>query len=198
MVTIIALLIVLVAIFVGVGIVLYRRQVRQSGDGNKTSPLPFRWQYILLPAIFLIISVILTIYFSGKLPFQIAYHFESDGTPDQWAIKQFFIAIALGIQFILLLISFFIVMGVRRNRFFTSTNEAGIKPETMITLMGNLPALIQLILLFEMGDVFSYNALHRHIFPQWLFLIIFLVLATAAFIAFLIIIGLKAIRQSKM
>jgi hypothetical protein len=63
--------------------------------------------------------------------------------------------------------------------------------------MGNLPAFLQLVILFEMGDVFSYNAFYKHIFPQWLFLIIVLVLATAAFLAFVRVIGLKAIRQSK-
>jgi uncharacterized membrane protein len=190
-------LLVLTVVFTGVGIALYRRQLRNAGSVTKAARLPFRWKYILLPVIFFAISVILAMYFIGKLPFQIAYHFDFNGAPDGWIIREYAIAIGLAIQLVLLLISFFIVMGVRRNSLFSSQSPANIKPDTLVTLTVNLPAFLQLVILFEMGDIFSYNAFYKHIFPQWLFLIIVLVLATAAFLAFVIVIGLKAIRQSK-
>jgi uncharacterized membrane protein len=190
-------LLVLTVVSTGVGISLYRRQVRKADNGKQGSRLPFRWKYILLPVIFFAISVILAMYFIGKLPFQIAYHFDFNGAPDGRIIREYAIAIGLAIQLVLLLISFFIVMGMRRNRFFSPQSPANVKPDTLVTLMGNLPAFLQLVILFEMGDVFSYNAFYKHIFPQWLFLIIVLVLATAAFLAFVRVIGLKAIRQSK-
>jgi uncharacterized membrane protein len=190
-------LLVLAVVFTGLGIALYRRQLRNAGSVKQATRLPFRWKYILLPVIFFAISVILAIYFIGKLPFQIAYHFDFNGAPDGWVIREYAIAIGLAAQFVLLLISFFIVMGVRRNSLFSPQSEASIKPDTIVTLMGNLPAFLQLIILFEMCDILSYNAFQKHIFPVWLFLIIILVLATAAFIGFVIFVALRAVRQSK-
>jgi uncharacterized membrane protein len=188
---------VLVVVFTGVGISLYRRQVRNAGNRKQASRLPFRWKYILLPAIFFVISVILAICFLGKLPFQIAYHFDLNGAPDRWAIREFAIAIILAAQLVLLLISFFTVIGVRRNSLFSPQSESSIKPDTLVTLMGNLPAFLQLVILFEMYNIFSYNAFQKHLFPAWLFLIIILVLATAGFIVFVVFVALRAIRQSK-
>ena len=46
--------------------------------------LAFHWGYIVLPIIILFLSIILAAYFYHLLPVEVAYHFESDGSPDRW------------------------------------------------------------------------------------------------------------------
>lgn len=65
----------------------------------------------------------------------------------------------------------------------------------MLTFMGNLPAVIQVIIGFMMVDYFSYNVSQKHLIPLWLFLVIILVLATMALIIFFIVVVVKMNKQ---
>jgi hypothetical protein len=60
--------------------------------------------------------------------------------------------------------------------------------------MGNVVALPQLILLFAILDILSYNAFQTHILPMWIFLIVILGLATIALLVLAVIIFLRARR----
>ncbi len=50
--------------------------------------------------------------------------------------------------------------------------SAWVKPEGILSLMGNMVALPQIILCFAMLDIFSYNAYQIHIMPLWVFALI--------------------------
>jgi len=63
--------------------------------------------------------------------------------------------------------------------------------------MGNILALPQLIILFAMLDILSYNSYQTHILPMWLFLIVVLGLATAGLLALGIFIYLRAKRAMR-
>ena len=65
----------------------------------------------------------------------------------------------------------------------------------MLSLMGNMTALPQVILSFAMLDIFSYNSWQRHIMPMWLFLLIIVGLATIALIVLLALAFSRARRQ---
>ena len=93
--------------------------------------------------------------------------------------------------------SFLIVMGVRRSKAFSPKSESPIRPDMIVTLMGNLPALLHIIIFLYMLDIFNYNAFNKHIFPLWLLLVIIFVLTTVVFITFVVYIAAKAIRESK-
>jgi len=62
--------------------------------------ISFRWKYIALPLVFLLLSVGLAIYFFPRLPGEIAYHFK-DGLPDRWLSRGVATAWLLVPQFLL-------------------------------------------------------------------------------------------------
>ena len=74
------------------------------------------------------------------------------------------------------------------------TGDTGVKLKRIVSLMGNLIALPQLIVCFAMLDIFSYNSYQVHIMPMWILLVAILGLATIALGIFVIFILSKARR----
>lgn len=130
----------------------------------------FRWRYIFLPLIFLVLSIGLTVYFYPRLPEDIAYHF-TDGMPDRWTGRGIATAWLLVPQFLLTGLGAAVVLGIMRlgNRFQQTVNK---RTETMMLLMGNMVALPQIVLAFAMLAVFSYNSFGIHLMPLWIFALI--------------------------
>ncbi len=198
MVAIFSFLLIIVIVLAGAGIILYRRQARKLKESQQSTRSLFRWSYILLPLVFLVVSIITAAYYYGKLPaYNIPYRFDISGAPDAWAINPLpVVAIDIGIQVILVLVSVLIVLGSQRTKI-SAINETTINPGTIIAVMGNMPAILQFIAFFYTLDIFKYATSQTHLLPMWLFLVIILALITVAFLAFAIVIGLKAIRQPK-
>ena len=132
--------------------------------------ISFRWKYIALPLVFLLLSIGLAIYFSPRLPDEIAYHFK-DGLPDRWLSRGVATAWLLVPQFLLTGLSAAIVMGIIRlgKRFQPTTSK---RAETMLLLMGNMVTLPQLVLTFAMLAIFSYNSYGIYLMPLWIFALI--------------------------
>ena len=155
--------------------------------------LPFRWSYILLPMAVLILSVILSAYFYHLLPNEVAYHFKADGSPDRWLSRGATLAWALAPQLLFTLLAGAITWGITKLGILShQTEEAGIKPARVLSFMGNIIALPQIVLGFAMLDIFSYNSYQTHLMPVWVFALIIMVLGG-------IIIGIffiKAIRRA--
>ncbi len=130
----------------------------------------FRWRYIVLPLVFLLLSLGLTIYFYPRLPDEIAYHFK-DGLPDRWVGRAAATAWLVVPQFLLTGLGAVIVMGIIRlgNRFPQTANK---RAETTLLLMGNMVALPQLVLAFAMLAIFSYNSYGIYLMPLWIFALI--------------------------
>ena len=135
--------------------------------------LSYRWRYILLPVIILLLSIIIVAYFYRLLPGEIAYHFK-DGSPDRWLSRSAIIVWMLIPQFLLALLAVAIVWGTIRlgARFWQAENTAIKK---VLSLMGNMVALPQIILGFAMLNIFSYNSYQTHIMPWWVFALIAMV-----------------------
>ena len=149
-------------------------------DGNKPTEqategttLAFRWRYIVLPLIILLLSVVLVLYFYGKLPAEVAYRFEPDGSPDEWLSRGAIILWALVPQFLLTLLAGAITLGIAKlGVLFRQTTPTGIKLERVLLLMGNMIGLPQVILCFTILDIFSYNSCQIRIMPLWVFALI--------------------------
>ena len=132
--------------------------------------IPFRWTYIILPVGILFLCIILTGYFYHLLPGEVAYHFQ-DGSPDRWTSRGAIIAWMLTPQLLLALLAGAIVWGtVKLSAHFRQTGNTGVKK--MLSLMGNMVALPQIILGFAMLDIFSYNSYQIHLMPLWVFALI--------------------------
>ncbi len=148
-----------------------QRPAREVFSGQTIS---FRWIYIILPVIILLISLILTAFFYRLLPGEVAYHFE-DGSPDKWMSRDAIIAWMLIPQFIFVLLAAAIVWGIAKlGSLFRQPGSVVVSK--VLSLMGNMVALPQIILSFAMLDIFSYNAYQTNIMPLWAFALIVMVL----------------------
>ena len=121
----------------------------------------------MLPMLFLLISIILVAVFYNRLPFQVAYHFQSDGSADRWVIQPLIVFWTLLPQFLLTLGAIVVtwVISIMARRFLQA-DSALVKPQRLMLIMGNMVAIPQLILVFAMLDIFSYNSYQTHLRPS--------------------------------
>ena len=165
---IIFLVILTIVLLLGLGcgaaiwFVFRHRLVAISEEPTKETttvkPLAFRWRYIILPIVVLLLSVILVIFFYRQLPADVAYRFGPDGSPDAWIGRGMIILWTLLPQFLFTLLAVVITWGTAKlGTMFQQTTATEIILERIIPLMGNMIALPQMILCFAMLDIFSYN-----------------------------------------
>ena len=129
------------------------------------------------------------------LPAEVAIHFDMDGNPDNWLGRGITGITLLAPQLLFLLIALGIAWGViRLDRRFSWSENGGVSTGRMVSFMGNIMALPQLIILFAMLDILSYNSYQTHIMPMWLFLIVVLGLITAGLLVLAVFIYLRAKR----
>jgi len=175
MITPILILIVILLIGLGCGIALWfaLRYRQPTKEITTAETLPFRWGYIILPLAVLSLSIILTAYFYHQLSTEVAYHFKLDGSPDRWLSREMITLWLLAPQLLLTLVAGGITWGITKLGILSKQPEsAWIKPERILSLMGNMVALPQIILCFAMLDIFSYNAYQIHIMPLWVLAVI--------------------------
>ena len=74
-------------------------------------------------------------------------------------------------QFLFALLAGVIVWGITelRSRF---ESTASHRVENILSIMGNMIALPQIVLGFAMLDIFSYNSYQIHLMPLWIFALI--------------------------
>jgi uncharacterized membrane protein len=151
---------------------------------NDSQKLAFRWAYIALPISLFVISVVLVAVFYRLLPEETAYHFVN-GTPDRWLDRGVIVAALVILQAVCALLAFFIVrVAISGTRYYAAENTP---VKNIIIAMGNMTALLQVILLFAALDIFLYNAYEIKLMPLWAFALIFLLLAGAALALFFIL-----------
>ena len=162
--------------------------------GLEEKTIPFRWIYIILPVAFLFLSVILAAWFYHLLPGDVAYHFK-DGSPDRWVSRGIFVAWTLTPQFIFTLLAAAIVWGITKlSALFRQAESALVKPGKLLSVMGNMVALPQIIISFAMLDVFLYNSYQTHLIPLWTFALIVMGLGVV-FLGGLFIIAARRARE---
>ena len=135
--------------------------------------IAFRWTYIVLPLLFLLLSIILAAFFFHLLPIKVAYHFQ-DGMPDRWLGRSAFIAWLVIPQFFFTLLSFIVVRLVLLGARYMPVE--GTPLHRLLPVMGNMVALPQIILFFAMLDFFLYNAYQIRLISLWVITIIVMVL----------------------
>ena len=141
---------------------------------KSTSKTGTRWSYFILPAAILLISVIITGYFYGKLPDTVAWRLNSTDSP---TISRSQIALwAIVPQLLLTLLAIAITYGTTKiNDLFSQASESGVKLETVLMVMSNMVIIPQLVLIVAMLNIFSYNSFQTHIsFIWWISLAIIL------------------------
>ena len=189
------LLIILTVVFLfslacGAVMWFFLRSRRVAGPEQPTTETEaeapaFRWRYIALPLAVLILSVAMVGYFWRLLPAEVAYHFRSDGSPDQWLNRSTIVLWALLPQLFLTILAGAITFGLSKLGSISSDIAAVMaKLGRVLLVMGNMVAIPQVILCFAMLDIFSYNSYQIHILPVWVFALIVIVIGAIVLTVF--------------
>ncbi len=131
---------------------------------------------IALPLAALAISFILIIIFYRLLPGQVAWRFQSDGTPDDWVGREILVTLAFILQLFLTFFALAITWGM--SWLVSLTGAANETPlmRGVLLLSGNMVGLPQVLLCFATLDIFSYNSYRTHILPLWAFALLVMAL----------------------
>jgi len=188
---IIPILISIIVLLLGLGgggaIWFVFRQRQPVKQATTEATVAFHWSYIILPLVILLLSIVLTAYFYHRLPAEVAYGFKLDGSPDKWLSRGTIILWLLLPQLFLTLLATAITWGITKLGILSKQSEGiRIKPEGILSLMGNLVALPQIILCFALADIFSYNSYQTHIMPLWVFVLIIMGLGAVILSVFFI------------
>ena len=152
----------------------------------------------MAPVIVFLLSIVLFAFFYHLLPAEVAVHFDLDGNPDNWLGPEMTGVTLLAPQLLFVLLAGGIAWGTTRlDRRFGRAEGGGVRTGRIVSFMGNILALPQLILLFAMLDILSYNSYQIHILPMWLFLLVILGLLTAGLLVMGVFIYLKARRAMR-
>jgi uncharacterized membrane protein len=166
------------------GTLIPQETVSNSNTGSRIS---FRWTYILLPLVILFATVVTAAFFYRLLPPELAYHFKS-GAPDGWISRGAAVILINALQFVLALAS----AAVISLTFLFSGKQVEAGPVSkIVTIMGNIVIMPQLIIFFAMLDIFLYNSYGIHLLPLWVFALAVVVLGSAV----LGVVFLKTIKQ---
>ncbi|HEY40642.1 MAG TPA: DUF1648 domain-containing protein [Dehalococcoidia bacterium] len=166
-------------------------------SANNTSGLRFRWRYIALPLIIFVLTIALVAYFYRLLPEEIAYHFGSGGTADEWTGRVAITLWTLLPQFLLTLFAAAIAWGIAKlSSTFRQMEGLGVNMDTIAIAMGNMLALPQAILFFAMLDIFSYNAYEIRILPLWAIALIIMALG-AVILGIFFVRSIRQVRDSQ-
>jgi uncharacterized membrane protein len=157
--------------------------------------LSFRWSYIVAPVIVFLISIAIFAYFFHLLPAQVAVRFDTDGTPAGFLGRGAAMLWMLLPQFLLILLAAGVAWGVAKLDAIWGWAKGGVvKAGRVLSFMGNIIALPQLIILFAMLDILGYNSYQTHFLPMWIVWLVILCLATIALVLLAVFILLRARR----
>ncbi len=136
-------------------------RANSAAEIMSTPVLTFRWKYVVLPCLVLVLSLAAAAGSYGRLPASVAYHF-AEGAPDLWAGRQAVLAVLLVPQFIGTMAAFAVAWAVimlGRRYQGADTRLVG----RIVLVMGNMVGLPQLVLSLATLDILSYNAYHVHV-----------------------------------
>ncbi|AKG53733.1 hypothetical protein DGWBC_1078 [Dehalogenimonas sp. WBC-2] len=170
-----------------------RYQLSQLTD-IRPDPLKFRLSFIILPLIITLLTAILSVIFFNRLPEAVYYRFDTGGVPSGNAVtKGTFLIMMVGIQGILLAVAYFATASISRVQTFRdNVGNFWFNPTRLLTLMGNMPAIIQFIIGYVLIDAIVYALQSDHLMPLWLFAVITLVIGAILILIF----GLPIIIQA--
>ena len=162
-----------------------RYQLSQLTD-IRPDPLKFRLSFIILPLIITLLTATLSVIYFSRLPEEIYYRFDTTGVPSGSAVvKGTFLIMMVGVQGLLLAVAYFATASIGRVQ--TFRDNAGnfwFNPTRLLTLIGNMPAIIQLIMGYVLVDAIFYALQSDHLMPLWLFAVITLVVGAILILIF--------------
>jgi len=127
------------------------------------SPLVFHRSYITLPLSLALINLITAAAFYFFLPHELAFRFNSGGSPQNSMNRTVFIIFMLGVQFFIVLLAWLIAtVIIKIGQKMSKNSQLPLNPTGFIALMSNMLLLPQVILAYLMLDAFIYGVWHTH------------------------------------
>ena len=167
---------------------------RRSGEVSTSSGLPFRWRYILLPFLVLLISIAAAAYFYHLLPSEVAFGLGTNST-EKMIGREVFLAMMIVPQFLLSFAGATAAHLIARvgSRYVRDGSASAPPFESIMTVMSNMVVLPQLVLCYAMVDVFVNNAYQFQLPAIYIFGILVMVVGGAILGFFF----LKAFQQTR-
>lgn len=209
MAIVVALVVIVALLLLGAGVAFFvfmgkRQATKNSAAGVVTpgvipdsasgGPSGLRWQYVLLPLVLLVFTIVAAAYFYPLLPARVGYHFGNDGSPDAWVGKAVLVGLTIVLQLILSMAAAAIGLIVSRLGEIMKAGEVSVRSlGGVIAVMTNMVALPQLLVFFVVLDIFSYNAYGSHYLSSSLLAV--LVIGLGSFV--LVLFFYRAMRQAR-
>lgn len=144
-----------------------------SQNSTPNDPLKFRLGFILFPLICLLTVIAMSAVFYGQLPDTVYYRFNMDGDPSGSPLaKGSFLILMIGLQALLTFIAYFTTSAIGNIQTIRDNVDKFLfSPTRLLKLIGNMPAIIQVILAYLFVDAIVYSKQTDHIMPLWVFAI---------------------------
>ncbi len=138
----------------------------------RSAPVPelrFRLRYAALPLLAFAVSAILAAWLGPRLTADAAFNFGGGDTPAGYFSRGAVLGITLGLQVAIALPVIAVSWVTLRLRGGQADGEDTVKLDRVLLLVTNLVALPQLLLLFALAEILSYNIYGAHLLPGWAF-----------------------------
>jgi uncharacterized membrane protein len=146
---------------------------------KRKEKLSFQWYYVIVPVAIFFFSLFIICFFYHQLPAgEIATRFALNGEPNKWSSGGGVLAQMMAVQLGLVAAAVAIAYGLTRMSIISDLpSNSLLTAGKLLSFMGNLFGLPQIIISFAMLDILWYAIYHIHLMPMWLFVLIVLVLA---------------------
>ena len=151
---------------------------------SKANLKPFRIKYAILPITFMVLGIILAAIYVWKLPEIVDIQFNTDGDPVKQGSPWMATLIWIGGTVIIAALCVLFTRFLATRPFLTNENVI-MKPENLVTLMGNIPAIASAVIVYAYWDICIYNLTGEHFIPLWIFALIILGISAVALLIFM-------------
>ncbi|XUX01371.1 MAG: hypothetical protein TUN42_05130 [Dehalogenimonas sp.] len=165
---------------------------RTSQNPTTPNPLKFRTNFIALPLICLMATIIISAIFYNQLPGNVTFRFDLNGNPSGEMAKTSFIALMIGIQALLTFIAYVTTSAIGNiPTLRDNADKFKFNPTRLLALMGNMPAIVQFIMGYILIDAIIYAKRAEHLAPFWIVAVAILVVGGAITLFYGLPIALK-------
>jgi len=154
-------------------------------SNNKADVKPFKWTYAVLPIAAATICIVLAIIYYGQLPQSTAVQFNSDGDPTKYSSPLAATFICIGVACLIAVLSAWAARFIATREFLTDDARVLVKPQLLIPIVGNIPAVLSVVVVYIYWDICIYNTSGHHFVAMWIFALIVIAISFVILAVFL-------------
>ncbi len=168
----------------------YARKLARGTAVPEIAPVKFRWAYLSPVLVTFTLLAALSVYVYPLLPPErLATHFDLNDQPDGWMTRDGFYATFVGLAALFVAVNALVVLVATREpliAFVRWGSRWRLEPDRGLIYTGSTFALMNLIFVVAMWDIFWFNTRGAHAFPLsillWLVLALIVILTALFFV----------------